>query len=369
MGTGVGRATGVLFAITVPFTAMLGCAVTQPQDAPAPEIVGSEPRTGREYSLYVPAGYDAGRKWPLVITLHGTFLFDGHRDQIREWKMLAEENGFIAAAPRLRSTQGILPRIGSLWYEDLAADEKTILALLDLLEARYAIDANNVLLTGFSSGGYPMYWTGLRNPGQFSMLVARAGNCDTGMLDRIRLGPGAQKLPVAMIYGTTDLWMLRNQTFEAYEYLTQHGVPASIKPVGGGHWRHPEVACALWRARCWQAAPPAHKAFDVDALIPLEAPPAKSTPVAKPRATPTPQTPRALSRPAEQAGRKYVTPSAGDVAPTRWHTIRRGETYWSLAERYFGSGRRWKEIADANPALNSSGLRVGQRVAIPKRGQ
>ena len=47
------------------------------------------------------------------------------------------------------------------------------------------------------------------------------------------------------------------------------------------------------------------------------------------------------------------------------HVIVRGDTLYSLARRYLGHGRRWKEIQAANPGLDPRKLRIGQEIVIP----
>ena len=349
-------------AVALPLATLTGCVVTQPQDTPIPELTGVELRTGRHYALYVPSAYSAERDWPLVITLHGTFGFDGYRDQVREWKSLAEKHGFLVAAPELRSTQGILPRIGEWWYDDLKSDEQAILALLDELEKRYRINTKCVLLSGFSSGAFPMYWTGLRAPTRFGMLVARQGNCDLDMLERAGPAAEAGKLLVGIVYGTADLPPLSNQAFAAQRFLSQHGVPTVMRAVDGGHFRHPEAAWELWRDRLRRlAAAQASSRSEGGGLAERAArAPAGVGPMATVRPRPRPVV--ASSRPAGRSERE-----AGDAPSSkRRHVVRPGETYWSLAERYLGSGRRWREIAECNPTVEGSRLRVGQEIVIPQ---
>jgi len=48
------------------------------------------------------------------------------------------------------------------------------------------------------------------------------------------------------------------------------------------------------------------------------------------------------------------------------HTIRKGETLWSLATKYLGHGRRWTEIVDANPGLQPKRLPIGKTIRIPQ---
>jgi len=225
-----------------------GCPVTQPQDTPVPAVREVEPETGRDYRLYVPSVYDQARAWPLVVTLHGTHGWDSSNAQIKEWKALAEDEGFIVVAPSLRSVQGILPVVRGFWYDDLAADEKAVLAIIDEVSANYNIDSESVLLTGFSAGGYPLYYIGLRNPHRFNALIARACNSHVDIFERIELTDEARKVPLEIFWGKDDLKPLRDQSWAAFRYLREHGFrKAQKQETKGGHFRRPEMAHRLWQ--------------------------------------------------------------------------------------------------------------------------
>jgi poly(3-hydroxybutyrate) depolymerase len=235
----------------LPLLAMTaGCPVTQPQQTPVPALRQEIKATGTKYWLYVPSYHRADRDWPLVITLHGTYGWDGPRRQIDEWKYLAEQRGLIVAAPDLQSAQGILPVVRSAWYKDLAADEKSILALIDELVARYRVDPHAVLLTGFSAGGYVMYDTGLRNPQRFDMLISRACNSDLELLERVELTDAARELPVMIFCGKDDLKKIQDQSWAAYRYLREHRCfQTRHMEIKGGHLRRPELAYRIWQER------------------------------------------------------------------------------------------------------------------------
>ncbi len=47
------------------------------------------------------------------------------------------------------------------------------------------------------------------------------------------------------------------------------------------------------------------------------------------------------------------------------YTIKRGDTLWKIASQHYGDGKKWREIADANPGLTPSELRVGQTITLP----
>ena len=47
------------------------------------------------------------------------------------------------------------------------------------------------------------------------------------------------------------------------------------------------------------------------------------------------------------------------------HTIEKGETLWSISEKYFNNGTGWKKIAEANNISSPTKLEVGQQLTIP----
>lgn len=59
-----------------------------------------------------------------------------------------------------------------------------------------------------------------------------------------------------------------------------------------------------------------------------------------------------------------TTPNLSTIGEKK-HTVRRGETLFSIAKASYGSGKEWKKIAAANPGLSPSKLKVGQVIAMP----
>lgn len=47
------------------------------------------------------------------------------------------------------------------------------------------------------------------------------------------------------------------------------------------------------------------------------------------------------------------------------YRVQAGDTLWSLADRFYGNGRRWSEIADANDIAQGQGLQTGAVIKIP----
>lgn len=236
--------------LTAVLVACGGCPVWQSQNVPVPAERRVEPVTGERYWCYVPDNYTADRRWPLVVTLHGTDdpAYDTYTKQINAWKKLAQDEGFIVVAPKLQSVQGVLPVIRPLWLKNLRRDEDVILAVLDEMARRYAIDQRRVLLTGFSSGGFPMYYTGLRNPGRFNCLVARSCNCELEIFERIELTDAAREVPILIFWGKDDFARIRDQSWAAFRYLRRHGFNnTEMEEIDGGHIRRPDLAYDFWK--------------------------------------------------------------------------------------------------------------------------
>lgn len=229
---------------------LTGCPVSQPAP-PGPTQHLKDARTGADYWLYVPTRYDDTRQWPLVVTLHGTFGWDGPRRQVAEWGALAEEREFLVVAPELKSVQGLLPIVESAWFKDLEQDERNTLAIIDDVCRRYpAVDRNAILLTGFSAGGYPLYYIGLRNPTRFNMLIARDCNSNIAIFERIGVTDEIRKMPIVIFWGTSDLQPIQDQSWAAYRWLRRHECfQTRREEIAGGHLRRPDIAYKLWAAR------------------------------------------------------------------------------------------------------------------------
>lgn len=231
---------------------LAGCAVPQPQDTPVPHFAEVDSTTGRTYYIYVPSNYRHNRPCPLIISCHGTPPYDVAEHHIREWKMLAEMNGCIVIAPTLIATDGLLgdgPLVGML------ADERYILSLISRLSYRYNIDRANIMITGFSGGGFPVYWVGLRHPDIFSVVAARSCNFNEPNLEGW-FTREAKTTAILVYYGENDPVAIRAQSQDAMRFLRSQGLAVTSRVIPGiGHERRPEVAMDFFRKH-WRAPQP-----------------------------------------------------------------------------------------------------------------
>jgi predicted peptidase len=119
----------------------------------------------RRYQVWLPAAYDASRKWPAILFLHGS----GERGDDGE-KQIS-----VGLGPALRDGKVeaqaivIFPQCpdNQRW---VGAPPKIAIAALDAAEREFSIDPRRVALTGMSMGGagawilaaqYPKRWSAL----------------------------------------------------------------------------------------------------------------------------------------------------------------------------------------------------------------
>ncbi|MBN2375930.1 MAG: LysM peptidoglycan-binding domain-containing protein [Sedimentisphaerales bacterium] len=62
-----------------------------------------------------------------------------------------------------------------------------------------------------------------------------------------------------------------------------------------------------------------------------------------------------------------VTPSEPEIPPARYYTVKSGDNLYRISELYFGEGRFWKIILDANPNVisNPDVIKEGWKLRIP----
>ncbi len=244
------------FAVALAVTMIAcGCAVPTTPETPVKPFHENDPVTGSGYWLYVPSTYRPDRPAPLIVTCHGTWPFDVAGMHVREFKYYGEMNGCIVVAPEIIGTDGIL---GDGPTSGMLADERRIMSIISTLGYRYNIDRANVMITGFSGGGFPTYFIGLRHPDVFSVVVARNCNFSEGNLDGW-WSPESLRTAVKIYYGENDPAAIKSQSQRGIEYLRSRGFVVEEEMLAGtGHERRPQVAMDFFR-RHWRS-PVASKA-------------------------------------------------------------------------------------------------------------
>ena len=161
--------------------------------------------TEQPYGLYLPKNYDASKKYPLVIMLHGAG--SNHRLALRrvfgksnaegendveasryfpEWKDI----DYIVASPFARGTAG---------YQGIP--EKDVYDVLNDVKKRFNVDEDRTYLTGLSMGGGGTLWIGLTRP---DIWAALAPVCPAPPQGTDVYLPSTFNLPMHFYHGDQD---------------------------------------------------------------------------------------------------------------------------------------------------------------------
>ena len=165
-----------------------------------------------QYRLFVPRGYDASTKYPLVLFHHGgggsgndnRRQFEGPLP--REWagpQRQAKNPCFIVAPqiPRRRSEDGDDRRPRT---EVMRTHIQTTHEILDTLEEEFSIDTSREYVTGLSMGGECTWMSIIERPDRFAAAVPIcAGDRFIGM-DAAERGKAFARFPLWIFHGDAD---------------------------------------------------------------------------------------------------------------------------------------------------------------------
>lgn len=228
------RVVPLCLAVLV-LTCSVGCPAVSNLPAPGRLLSQRDPEFDRAYYLYVPTRYKDSQRMPLVVTCHGTNPFDTAKRQLDEWKGLAEQQGFLLAAPKLVGTSGVTAKVEEQIRRQME-DERAILSIIRDIRAARSVDENRIFLTGWSAGGYAVLFTGLRHPEIFRALSVRQGNFNSAFvepcvpfLDRYQ--------PVQIMFGDID--PLKADAEAGIEWLGGHDIQCTVLERPGTHKRDP----------------------------------------------------------------------------------------------------------------------------------
>ncbi len=139
-----------------------------------PSIDGTGEEAERSHTLsngheatfyyYVPKSYERTKPAPLAVFLHGGVSGaqpKRGRGQCRVWQREADERGWIVCAPSGTDK--------CLWWA--SPGEEHIVEAIRYLSARYAIDRNRVIVSGFSDGASGAYYLGMARTDLWSAVI------------------------------------------------------------------------------------------------------------------------------------------------------------------------------------------------------
>jgi polyhydroxybutyrate depolymerase len=154
----------------------------------------------RQYWVYLPVKYSSAKKWPLVLTFHGSG--GTGRGTFRQFNFEpgADREGFLIVAP-----EGIDRgwNDGRIRTKDARSEDdvKFVKELLNQLQQRYSVDARRVFSTGISNGAIFSIYLAYKIPDRILAIASVCGSMPKNIEPEFRL-----PLPVSALFinGTSD---------------------------------------------------------------------------------------------------------------------------------------------------------------------
>ena len=164
------------------------------------------------YLLALPDGYKAeeGRKWPLIIFLHGAGERGTNLETLKKHgppKLIAAGQNFEAIVASLQC----LPQ--QIW------NPHGVKALTDELIKTLRVDADRVYLTGLSMGGFATWETALDYPDTYAAIVPICGGAGV----RFVMAERIKHLPVWIFHGARDPVVEPSYSKKMFDALTKVG--------------------------------------------------------------------------------------------------------------------------------------------------
>ncbi|MBI1804847.1 MAG: prolyl oligopeptidase family serine peptidase [Ignavibacteriae bacterium] len=190
------------------------------------------------YGLFVPRKYDARKKYPLVVWLHGAVgrgydnrknISDGNEPGSHVWTRDPNQEKYpcFVVAPQCPDT--------SYWVSNDGIDNPpdqldAVVALLKELRRRYSIDTNRMYVAGQSMGGVATWEIVSRYPSMFAAALPLCG------IGNLRNAPKLTRLAIWAFHGDADDVIPVVRTREMVDSIRRAGgYPKFTEYKGVGH--------------------------------------------------------------------------------------------------------------------------------------
>lgn len=168
------------------------------------------------YVQYLPENFDASKKYPLIVFLHGSgergedldhAMRHGYMKYVREE---GKEYPFIFIAPQCPD--------GKYW----GCYTESLLAFLDWIAETLPVDEDRVYVTGCSMGGTGSWMLAMADPDRFAAI---APVCGTGIYWNARV---LTKVPIFMYHGDCDTVVPVEESINMYKAVNSLGGSAKL---------------------------------------------------------------------------------------------------------------------------------------------
>ncbi len=186
--------------------------------------------TSQPYRLYIPTNYDANKKWPLVVALHGmgqdenSFFASYNNGEI---KRIAEARGYLVVCPKGRAPASMY----------MGPAETDVIDVLNAMKRDYSIDDDRVYLMGHSMGGYGSWSVAVNHPDLFAAIGPIAGGGQPFVMMGLKK---ITHVPWIVIHGDKDPTVSVEESRKMVKAGKDLGIEIKYMEVPGGN--HIDIA-------------------------------------------------------------------------------------------------------------------------------
>jgi predicted peptidase len=206
--------------------------------------------TSYRYQVYVPPDWNKGKKWPVILFLHGA----GERGD----DGLAPTQVGIASAIRLHMDRVrfivVIPQCRKDSWWSAPVMETQALKALDQSMKEFRGDPERVYLTGISMGGYGTWDMAFRYPGRFAAFAPICGGIRPP--GRVTLPEGSPFADpkadpyalVAQMVGKTPVWIFHGGADNVVPVAESQNMNDALKAAGANvkYTEYPGVGHNSW---------------------------------------------------------------------------------------------------------------------------
>ena len=199
------------------------------------------------YQLHMPDNYDATRKYPLILYMHGagskcsdnSHIYAPHAKFLRNFECGAYKNEALMLAP-------CCPKDGS-WVQNRERTQTTldftlaptvqmqaVIELLDIVQNCLSVDSSRLYLQGNSMGAHATWELITRFPGRFAANVPAAGAGDP------KFASALKNTPIWIFHGNADEVVPYECSVLMYDALRKAGSTGvlftTLDGLGHGIW-------------------------------------------------------------------------------------------------------------------------------------
>ena len=198
-----------------------------------------------DYRVYIPAGYDPAKKYPVILYLHGR----GPRGNDNEKQIGGPHLGSVIQLfdlkhpERYRSFIAVFPQTQSIWPGDPA--EQAIKAL-DQAITEFNGDPQRIYLAGASLGGYGTWYLAAKYPTKFAAVVPVSGGVVPPIIQPLAALKSLMPVEMFALYsaqdpysafakaiGRTPVWIFHGGQDDTIDVKESRKMEAALKAAGG----------------------------------------------------------------------------------------------------------------------------------------